>query len=409
MENLDNAVPKDVAGQGVKEKEKVSSVTFLELFRYADWLDIFLIVVGTTGAVANGLALPIMLIIQSRLINSFGTMQNDGPELYAETTKYALLFVYAAIASGFTAYMETTCWMCTGERQSAMIRAKCLRATLRQDVGYFDRPSSSTPDVINTVAADTSLVQEAMSEKVGTYVKNMTTFLSGYAVSFFLVWRLALVVLPFLPFLLIPGSYYNRAISSLAFRMQVSYNSAGAIAEQALSSVRAVYSFAAEDRTVKEYSEALDSTMKLGLKQGFAKGIAIGSVGICYAIVALMAWYGTEQVIKGHANGGLVIITGFLLVHGGMILSEGCEAAHRIFELIKREPPIDADDVNGRTLDRVEGNLEFRNVDFAYPMRPDVPILQKFCIPIPSGKTMALVGQSGSGILLFVSNLASAL
>lgn len=167
MENLDNAVPKDVAGQGVKEKEKVSSVTFLELFRYADWLDIFLIVVGTTGAVANGLALPIMLIIQSRLINSFGTMQNDGPELYAETTKYALLFVYAAIASGFTAYMETTCWMCTGERQSAMIRAKCLRATLRQDVGYFDRPSSSTPDVINTVAADTSLVQEAMSEKVG--------------------------------------------------------------------------------------------------------------------------------------------------------------------------------------------------------------------------------------------------
>lgn len=62
-------------------------MTFLELFRYADWLDIFLIVVGTTGAVANGLALPIMLIIQSRLINSFGTMQNDGPELYAETTK----------------------------------------------------------------------------------------------------------------------------------------------------------------------------------------------------------------------------------------------------------------------------------------------------------------------------------
>lgn len=50
-----------------------------------------------------------------------------------------------------------------------MIRAKCLRATLRQDVGYFDRPSSSTPDVINTVAADTSLVQEAMSEKVGPF------------------------------------------------------------------------------------------------------------------------------------------------------------------------------------------------------------------------------------------------
>lgn len=61
---------------------------------------------------------------------------------------------------------ETSCWMCTGERQSAKIRAEYLRATLRQDVGYFDSPSSSTAEVVNNVAADASLVQEAMSEKV---------------------------------------------------------------------------------------------------------------------------------------------------------------------------------------------------------------------------------------------------
>jgi ATP-binding cassette subfamily B (MDR/TAP) protein 1 len=154
--------------------------------------------------------------------------------------------------------------------------------------------------------------------QVGNYVKNMTTFLSRYAVSFFLVWRLALIVLPFLPLLLIPGAYYNRAISSLALRMQTSYNVAGGIVEQALSSVRTVYSFVAEEGTVKAYSESLDSTLKLGLKQGYAKGIAIGSVGVCYAIWALMAWYGSEEVIKGHAQGGLVIVTGFLFVHGGM-------------------------------------------------------------------------------------------
>jgi ATP-binding cassette subfamily B (MDR/TAP) protein 1 len=67
---------------------------------------------------------------------------------------------------------ETSCWMCTGERQSARIRAKYLRATLRQDVGYFDSPSSSTAEVVNNVAADATLVQEAMSEKVN--VENFT-------------------------------------------------------------------------------------------------------------------------------------------------------------------------------------------------------------------------------------------
>lgn len=149
-------------------------------------------------------------------------------------------------------------------------------------------------------------------------MKNMTTFLSGYVVSFFLIWRMALIILPFLPFLLIPGVYYNRAVSSLALQMQTSYNVAGGIAEQALSSVRTVYSFVAEDATVKAYSEALDSTLRLGMKQGFAKGIAIGSVGISYAIWALIAWYGSEQVIQGHTEGALVIVVGFLLIHGGM-------------------------------------------------------------------------------------------
>jgi ATP-binding cassette subfamily B (MDR/TAP) protein 1 len=66
-------------------------------------------------------------------------------------------------------------------------------------------------------------------------------------------------------------------------------------------------------------------------------------------------------------------------------MGEGCAAGFRIFELIKRDPPIDADDMSGQTLEKVEGNLELRNVEFAYPTRPDVPILQKFCLKIPAG------------------------
>jgi len=66
-------------------------------------------------------------------------------------------------------------------------------------------------------------------------------------------------------------------------------------------------------------------------------------------------------------------------------MSEGCAAAFRIFELINRDPPIDANDMNGQTLERVEGNLELRNVDFAYPTRPNLLVLQRFCIRIPAG------------------------
>jgi ATP-binding cassette subfamily B (MDR/TAP) protein 1 len=77
--------------------------------------------------------------------------------------------------------------------------------------------------------------------------------------------------------------------------------------------------------------------------------------------------------------------------------SEGRAAAYSIFELINLVPPIDADDTSGRTLDKVEGNLELRNIDFAYPSRTEAPIFQNFSLQIPAGKTVALVGSSGSG------------
>jgi ATP-binding cassette subfamily B (MDR/TAP) protein 1 len=154
--------------------------------------------------------------------------------------------------------------------------------------------------------------------QVGNFIQNMSLFVAGYLLGFLLVWRMALVGLPFLPLLLIPGGFYSRAISSLALRMKSAYNKAGMIAEQSISSVRTVYSFVGEDTTVKAYSDALNDTVELGIKQGLAKGLAVGAIGINFAIWAFLSWYGSEQVLKGYANGAHVLVTGLAVLIGGM-------------------------------------------------------------------------------------------
>ncbi|CAM6007218.1 unnamed protein product [Sphagnum balticum] len=320
---------KNLKKNHAKKAGKRATVPYYKLYQYADKVDVVLMLVGTLAAVANGLIIPAMLLIQCKVLNSFGTLEgSDSTALYRKTSH------------------------------------------------------------------------------VGNFVQNMSLFVAGYLLGFLLVWRMALVALPFLPFLLIPGGFYNRAISVLALRMQAAYNKAGTIAEQSVSSVRTVYSFVGEETTVKAYSDSLNQTVELGLKQGFAKGLAIGSIGVNFAIWAFMAWYGSQQVLKGYANGAQVLLTGVSVLVGGIALgnatphfksfSEGRAAAYSIFELIHRVPPIDADDVSGRTL-KVEGNLELRNVDFTYPSRTDAPIFQNFSLRIPVGKMVALVGSSGSG------------
>lgn len=77
--------------------------------------------------------------------------------------------------------------------------------------------------------------------------------------------------------------------------------------------------------------------------------------------------------------------------------SEAMAAGERIMEMIKRVPKIDSDSMEGEILENVLGEVEFKRVQFAYPSRPESIIFKDFCLTIPAGKTVALVGGSGSG------------
>ena len=78
-------------------------------------------------------------------------------------------------------------------------------------------------------------------------------------------------------------------------------------------------------------------------------------------------------------------------------------AAAKIFMVIDHKPTIDRNNEKGRELDSVTGLIELKNVEFSYPSRPDVKILSNFSLTIPAGKTIALVGSSGSGKSTVVS------
>lgn len=80
-----------------------------------------------------------------------------------------------------------------------------------------------------------------------------------------------------------------------------------------------------------------------------------------------------------------------------MNFAQGGVAAHRVFGLIERVPAIDIDNDTGKTPDQVKGMIEYKKVSFTYPARPDVEIFRSFSLTVPAGRTVALVGASGSG------------
>ncbi|KAJ1278279.1 hypothetical protein BS78_04G068000 [Paspalum vaginatum] len=398
---------KDASPESAEAKAPPVQRTFAFVFKHADAVDMALMVLGLIGAIGDGMSTPVMLAITSRVFDDTGSGPDRLQNFSSKMNQNVRNTLFLAVAHWITAFLEGYCWTRTAERQASRMRLRYLRAVLRQDVEYFDLRAGSTSEVITSVANDSLVVQDALSEKLPNFVMNATMFVASYAVGFALLWRLTLVGLPSALLLIIPGFLYARFQTGLARRIRDQYARPGAVAEQAMSSVRTVYSFVAETSTAARFSAALEESVRLGIRQGLAKGLAFGSGGIRVAIFAFNVWYGSRLVMYHGYKGGTVYVVSVIIVAGGGALgsalsnikyfSEASLAVERIMELVRRVPKIDSESGAGDVLRSVAGEVEFRNVEFLYPSRPKSPIFVNFCLRVPAGRTVALVGASGSG------------
>ncbi|KAJ4835576.1 hypothetical protein Tsubulata_807808 [Turnera subulata] len=347
--------------------------------------DIMLMVIGTIGAVGNGVSMPLMTILMGQMIDSFGKNQTDVHELVHVVSQVSLKYVYLALGSGVAAFLQVTCWMVTGERQAARIRGLYLKTLLRQDVAFFDT-ETSTGEVIARMSGDTVLIQDAMGEKL------MATFLGGFTIAFIKGWLLTLVMISAIPLLVLSGATMSRLIAKMATVGQAAYSEAAAVVERTVGAIRTFIEI---------------STIP-GVREGIFAGFGIGMLmAVSFCSYGLAVWFGGKMVLEKGYTGGEVINVIIAVLTGSMSLGQaspsisafatGRSAAYKMFETIDRKPKIDAYNTSGRTLDDIRGDIELRDVYFSYPARPDEQIFNGFSLSIPSGTVAALVGQSGSG------------
>ncbi|KAJ9707214.1 hypothetical protein PVL29_002282 [Vitis rotundifolia] len=297
--------------------------------------------------------------------------------------------------------------MHTGERQAAKMRMAYVRSMLNQDISLFDT-EASTGEVISAITSDIIVVQDALSEKVGNFMHYISRFIAGFAIGFIRVWQISLVTLAIVPLIAIAGGVYAYIATGLIARVRKSYVKAGEIAEEVIGNVRTVQAFAGEERAVKLYKTALSNTYIYGRKAGLAKGLGLGSMHcVLFLSWALLVWFTSVVVHKHIANGGESFTTMLNVVIAGLSLGQAAPdisafirakaSAYPIFEMIERNTISKTNSKTGRQLHKLEGHIQFRDISFSYPSRPDVLIFNKLCFDIPSGKIVALVGGSGSG------------
>ncbi|KAH7667797.1 Xenobiotic-transporting ATPase protein [Dioscorea alata] len=386
-----------------------AAVPFSRLFACADGLDWLLMAVGSLAAAAHGAALVVYLHYFGRIINLLGRRDRDfafmTDEIIHEFKQHALYIIYIASGVFAAGWIEVSCWIITGERQTAVIRSKYVQVLLNQDMSFFDTYGNNG-DIVSQVLSDVLLIQSALSEKVGNYIHNMATFFGGLAVGLINCWEIALLTLATGPFIVAAGGISNIFLHRLAENIQDAYAEAASIAEQAISFIRTLYAFTNETLAKYSYATSLQATLRYGIMISLVQGLGLGfTYGLAICSCALQLWVGRYLVTHNKANGGKIITALFAVILSGLGLNQaatnfysfeqGRIAAYRLFEMISRSTST----VNqeGNTLASVQGNIEFRNVYFSYLSRPEIPILSGFYLTVPARKTVALVGRNGSG------------
>ncbi|KAJ3339011.1 ATP-binding cassette, sub-B (MDR TAP), member 4, partial [Kappamyces sp. JEL0680] len=385
-----------------------AKVGILGLFRYADAGDISLMFIGTIFAMANGSALPLMTIFFGDIIQALVTYNGTPASIDAMDAAVrtgVLKMSLIGLATFICSYIQMFCWVIAGERQSKKIREAYFKSVVRQDVAWFDQ--RTTGELTNRLTSDLNLIQEGLSDKVGLLIQFSSSFVAGFIIGYTKGWQLALVVTSSLPFLAGSAFFLSKQIGAGSERSQKAYAGAANVAQQVLSSIRTVYSFSGMEKEMKRYAVQLDIAEHQGLRTQLFNGCGIGSIQFfVFCTYGMSFWYG-NTLIPNTMNTGQVLNVLFAIIIGAFSLGNATPhiaavgnalgACQIVYETIERKSPIDPLSQAGDKPESVQGEIDFVGINFHYPSRPDVPILENFGLKIKPGTTVALVGASGSG------------
>ncbi|KAF5346861.1 hypothetical protein D9756_010551 [Leucocoprinus leucothites] len=393
--------------------------------------EIFIDIVGLVAAAAAGAAQPILALLFGTLANDFvgfaTTVERfkQGEATQADldagaggfrrsANRNALFFVYAGIAVLACTWFYVYAWSYTSETNSKRIREAYLKATLRQDVEYFDDVGAG--EVATRIQNDTHLVQQGISEKVPMALQFLGAFIAGMVLAFTQCWQLALAMCSILPCISLTGALMGKFMTRYTQLSTDGIASAGSIAEESISTIRTAKAFGIQSHLGALYDEKVTTAGKSDMKLAFVQGFGFAAFFfISYSAYALAFSFGTTLINQGIANAGEVI-TVFMAVFIGsfsltivapefVAITTARGAAAKLFATIERQPTIDSDSPSGAKPSTVDGTIVLDNITFSYPSRPGINVLQNISMKFIAGKSYAIVGPSGSGKSTIVSLL----
>jgi len=304
---------------------------------------------------------------------------------------------------GVAGFFRVVLFVMVTERALAAIRGDLYTHLLHLPMSFFT--SKRVGELNSRVASDTAQIGETLTTTLAEFLRGLSMVIGGIAILAFTSIKLTLFIVGVIPPLIIVTFIFGRFIRKYAKKVQDEIAESNTIVEETFAGIQTVKAFANEAWERSRYRERIQKVVGLAITGGYYRGAFSSFITFgLFGAIALVIWFGAGMVHGGElAADKLNEFILYALFIGGSIgglasvyaqLQKAVGATETIFSLMDEEPElVGGEDV---TAAQVEG-ISFKEVQFSYPSRPDVPVIQGLSFDLPNGQTLALVGKSGSG------------
>jgi ATP-binding cassette, subfamily B, bacterial len=317
------------------------------------------------------------------------------------TAMIAVAAVLAA-ASALRYYLVTV----LGERVVADLRELAFRHLMTLSPVFFDR--TQTGEVISRLTADTTQIKSAVGASVSIALRNLVLFVGASIMMLATSPRLSAFVLGAIPVIVLPLVAFGRLVRQRARGAQDTLADASAYAAELISAVRTLQAFTYEQPAAARFAGAVERAFEAARTSTRTRAaLTAVAIFLVFASVVVVLWVGAQDVLAGRITPGVlsqfVLYAVFAAGALGELsqvwgeLSQASGAAERLFEILAVEPAIKRPAQPMALPTPARGEVAFASVRFAYPARPEGPVLDRVTFAVAPGERVALVGPSGAG------------
>ena len=330
------------------------------------------------------------------------------------TFLFASLLILQAIFSFFRVYTFTQ----VSEQSMRDLRKTLYTKIITLPIPFFEK--NRVGELMSRITTDITQLQDVLSITLAEFFRQIFTLVGGIILISFLSSKLTMFMLLTFPFLVVAAIIFGKFIRKNSKKVQDELASTNIIVEETLQSINVVKAFTNEDLEVKRYSSSVQKVVDYAMKAATFRGAFISFIiFVLFGGIVGVVWYGGNLVLQGELAFKdlftFIIYTGFI---GGSVgglgdmyaqIQKTVGASERILEILEEKSEIEVG-LNKKVSQKSEvvgkpanhnsprtTKIQYKNVAFSYPSRPDIEVLRNITLEVKSGEKIGLVGYSGAG------------